>query len=264
MPEILALSIDGALALLGDELPRRGHGTGSGGGQGKHQRKDKISFAEIRQGKLEFVTSLIRQSVERAGDYLATRYSHLPPHRLQDLLLIVTISLVVMGLKVLQVLPGIPIASGHKNVIIVPLLLFAAFATRSRFGGLLTGTSVGIISFLLGYGKFGILEIAHFAVPGLLADLLIPFLRASSNTGRLLQFAVAGVVLGLGRFAANFLVIVLAGAPQLAFLILVPMLLSQVTFGALSCFVSLSIVNRAFASNVLGVDLADSKENSNE
>ena len=62
---------------------------------------------------------------------------------------------------------------------------------------------------------------------------------------QIVQYAAIGAVLGFGRFAANLLVIVLAGAPQIAFVLFLPALISQVSFGALSCFVSVVIVNRA-------------------
>jgi len=127
-------------------------------------------------------------------------------------------------------------------LLIVPLFLFAAHATMMRFGGYAAGTAVGIVSFKMGYGKFGILEIAHFAVPGLLADLLMPLAVAQGRGARLVQYALIGVALGLGRFTANLLVIFLAGAPQLAFVLFAPMLASQVIFGGLSCFVSLLFI----------------------
>jgi intracellular septation protein A len=238
VPQSVAVTVDATLALLGGE-----RGTGQGGGRhGKSTDGPTLTWDKVRAGRLDFVQKLIDRSLDRAREWLAARHPQLTPERLHDLTIVLAVSLTIMGLKVLQVLPGVPIASGHKNLLIVPLLLFAAHATHMRFGGLAAGTAAGIVSFLLGYGKFGILEIAHFAVPGLFADLLMPLARARSRGGRLLQFALIGFTLGLGRFAANFLVIVLAGAPQLAFLLFAPMLVSQVAFGALSCLVSVLIV----------------------
>ena len=123
--------------------------------------------------------------------------------------------------------------------------------TYMRWGGSTAGLAVGIVSFMLGYGKYGILEIAHFVVPGVLADILMPLAHARSRGMQIVQYAAIGAVLGFGRFAANLLVIVLAGAPQIAFVLFLPALISQVSFGALSCFVSLVIVNRAPESEVL-------------
>lgn len=247
VPQSVAVTVDATLALLGGE---RGAGKGGGGGHGggkhgKNADKPKLTWDQVRAGRLGVIQDLVDQSLARAREWLSARHPHLSPERLHDLTVVLAVSLTIMGLKVLQVLPGVPIASGHKNLLIVPLLLFAAHATRMRFGGLAAGTAAGVVSFLLGYGKFGILEIAHFAVPGLLADLLMPFARAQGRTGRLLQFALIGIALGLGRFAANLLVILLAGAPQLAFLLFAPMLISQVAFGALSCMVSVLIIQNS-------------------
>lgn len=248
LPESLAITVDATLALLAGG-GGSGHGTGKGRGNGKGRNKQDgetggISLRAIRRGELGGINELIDRSLTRAKNYLRERYPELGERALHDMTIVLAVSLAVMGLKVLQILPGVPIASGHKNIIIVPLLLFAAAATHSRFGGLLAGTAVGIVSFLLGYGKYGVLEIAHFALPGLLADLLMPFLRAQSRTGKLVQFAFAGILLGAGRFTANLLVIFLAGAPLPAFILFAPMLISQITFGALSCFASILIVSR--------------------
>jgi hypothetical protein len=244
VPESVAIAVDATLALLAGGS---GQGAGTGGGDGGGRRREapggaELKWADIRAGRVPAFTEALERALERARRWLAERYPELTPERVRDLSLVLALCLVVMGLKVLQVLPGIPFASGHKNVLIVPLLLYVAQATHMRFGGFAAGTAVGIVSFLLGYGKFGVLEIAHFAVPGLLADLITPWLRATTPGGRLVQYALAGALLGLGRFAANFLAIMLAGAPDVAFLLFAPLLISQVVFGALSCFVSVLLI----------------------
>lgn len=246
LPETVAIAVDATLAILGG-----GAGSGSGGGTGMGGSRQRqadapearaLSWQEIRAGRTQAFADIFERALERARRWLAAQYPALSPERLRDLSIVLALCLTVLGLKVLQVLPGIPFASGHKNVLIVPLFLYAAQATGMRWGGFAAGTAVGIVSFLLGYGKFGALEIAHFAVPGLLADLLAPWLRAQAPGARLAQYACAGVVLGLGRFAANFLAILLAGAPQVAFVLFAPLLISQVAFGALSCFVSVLLI----------------------
>ena len=252
IPESVALTVDATLALLGGQQQGggghgQGGGKGKGGGKGQGQAGGGISWADIRAGRLSAIDELLQRTFRQSRRWLAECYPDLPRERLHDLTVILGVSLTVMGLKVLQILPGVPIASGHKNMLIVPLLLFAARATHMRFGAMAAGTATGIVSFLMGYGKFGVLEIAHFAVPGLLADLLMPLAWAQSRGGKLLQFALIGAAIGAGRFAANFLVIVLAGAPQLAFVLFLPMLASQLLFGTLSCFVSVLLVHRNLA-----------------
>lgn len=252
LPDSVAVTVDAALAILGNQRPGGGrHGGGGGGGGGRGQgggrgtgvdAEPELSWKDVRQGRLEVFSAILERALERARCWLAERYPDMDAARVRDLSIVLAICLTVIGLKVLQVLPGLPFASGHKNLLVIPLLLYAAHFTGMRFGGFAAGTAIGIVSFLLGYGKYGVLEIAHFAFPGLLADLLLPFVRAASRSGRILQFAIVGALLGVGRFAANFLAIVLAGAPDFAFLLFAPLLVSQVTFGALSGFVSALII----------------------
>jgi hypothetical protein len=251
LPETVAITVDATLALLAG--PSGGGGGGGGGGRGggmgggRHRGAGssgggELTWSDIRAGRVQPFAELFERGLERARRWLAERYPELPAARVRDLSIVLALSLTVMGLKVLQVLPGIPIASGHKNLLIVPMFLYVAQATGMRFGGFAAGTAVGIVSFLLGYGKYGILEIAHFAVPGLLADLVRPWLRATTASGRLAQYAAAGALLGLGRFAANLLAIMLAGSPPAALIFFAPLLVSQVAFGTLSCFVSVLLI----------------------
>ncbi|HZP10984.1 MAG TPA: energy-coupling factor transporter transmembrane component T [Nevskiaceae bacterium] len=255
VPDVVAITVDATLSILGGDRPMRGggrgdgsgRGGGGGGGHGGGRRHadpsaESVGWSEIRGGQSGAVSRLLERGLDRAQRWLSEHYPEMDAAQLRDFSIALALCLAVIGTKALQVLPGIPFASGHKNIIVVPLLLYAAHATRMRFGGFAVGTAVGVVSFLLGYGKYGILEVAHFALPGLLADLLMPLVRAQSRALRLAQFAAVGIVLGIGRFAANFLAILLAGAPDVAFVLFAPLLVSQVAFGALSCFVSVAII----------------------
>lgn len=240
LPEMAALSISTSLALLSGS----GKGNGKGGGKNKGKKKIKISFAEIREQKLDWVHTKITESFAKAAEYIEELNPTITEKQKHDLSIIVGIVLAIMSLKILQLLPGLPIAPGHKNLLIIPMLLLASSLTNNRWGGFITGTTAGVVSVMLGYGKYGFLEVAHFAAPGLLADLLLPL--SITKKGKLLSLislASIGAVIGAGRFAANFLVITLAGAPLSAFAIYTPMLFSQIIFGALSSLVAMAIVN---------------------
>lgn len=246
MPAGLALSVDATLRLAaGGGTGGGGGGKGQGGGRhrGGGQDAPTISFKDIREKRLGLVTELVEQALARAQTHIAQVNPGLTATRARDIAIIVGIASAIIGLKAFQVMPGLPIAPGHKNLIIIPFFLLAAGLTKTPWGGFLTGTTVGIVSVMLGFGKFGILEIAHFAVPGLLADLLLPLARLGAPRWlRVIQFAAIGGLMGLGRFGANFLVIVLAGAPGAAFVFYLPMLASQVAFGAASAMVSLVVL----------------------
>jgi hypothetical protein len=257
LPEIVALGIDATLDNLGGA--GQGRGDGSGGGRKRKEMSgeddgESLTFAQIRSGDITVVTGWFARHFRKARQALADQYQDVPDHMIHDLTVVLSVSLAIMSLKLLQIMPGLPLAPGHKNVLVIPLLLFAARATHGRFGATTTAMVAGIVSFMLGYGKYGILELAHFLVPGVLADILTPLARASTRSGRLVQFIVIGAILGFGRFAANFLIIVLAGAPQIAFAFYLPMLFSQVVFGAISGFVSL-----VFPDDVAGLEEQNNK-----
>ncbi len=252
VPQILAVSINATLELATGAEEGDGKGKGKGGGKGQRNQKGKqrgvrerlrVTFDDIRQARLGFFTKMIADALKRGEDFVARTAPGLDKTLARDVAVIVAVASVAMAMKAVQVMPGLPIAPGHKNVLIIPLFLLAAARTDARFGGLWAGLTIGVVSVMMGFGKFGVLEIAHFAVPGLLADLIYPFIAGvQKQLARFVLFAFAGALLGLGRFAANFLVILLAGAPDIAFVFYLPMLVSQVVFGALSCFVAIAVL----------------------
>ena len=245
MPRFLSASIDGTIRLASGAGQRRGRGDGSGGGRRQMSTEEgaRLDFQQIRDGHLRFVTDMVQRALDRAEALIKNENPGMDRAQAKDLAVITGLAAAIMGTKLLQVLPGIPIAPGHKNVLIVPFLLLAAGLTQMRFGGLWTGITAGVVSVLSGYGQYGVLEIAHFAVPGLMADVLLPLVRPQTpKWWRIVQFAFIGAAMGAGRFAANLLMVLLAGAPKMAFVLYLPMLLSQVGFGAVSAFVSAGLL----------------------
>ena len=268
IPQTVAIVIDAGLSLTaGEKQGGGGQGQGNGGGQGggkgqgggrnggqKKQgglAKTIVLFSDIRQGRFGFLDSLIDVSFGKARSYMAEHYPQMDESVRRDAAIVLMVVVAVMSLKLLQLLPGLPFAPGHKNLLVIPLLVLAAMSTSGKYGGLAAGFSVGIVSFLMGYGKFGIFEILQFALPGLLADILLPVLVTGSGFWLLLKLAVLGGLLGLTRFAANFMVLMLAGSPELAWVVFAPMLISQVVFGALSCLICIYIVQKIRDSKLL-------------
>ena len=98
----------------------------------------------------------------------------------------------------------------------------------------------------MGFGKFGVFEILHFALPGLVADGLTPFIRHASGKMVMVKLVMMGALIGLTRFVANFSVLLLAGSPKLAWVVFFPMLISQIIFGALSSLVCLIVIKKHF------------------
>lgn len=254
VPETVAIVIDAGLSLTGDKKNKKehknketqGNGLGGGNSNGKNKRKNKVTvlFSDLRQGKFGFLDDLLATALKKSRDFLQQRYPEMSDDIRHDAAIILAVVVAVMSLKLLQLMPGLPFAPGHKNLIVIPLLVMASLTTRGKFGGLAAGFSVGIVSFLMGYGKFGIFEILHFALPGLIADLLVPLLVGGSGFLLMTRLAILGALIGLTRFAANFMILILVGSPALAWAVFFPMLVSQLLFGSLSCIVCIYIVKK--------------------
>ena len=242
VPRALAWSVDATLTMLtSDGVGMRGAGGGGGRGGGRGKGKRPLTFAQIRKGDFGFLRDLLLRSIERAQAMIAHEHPKISPARARDLAVVTGISLAAMGLKMMQVMPGLPVAPGQKNVLLLPFFLLAAKMTKSRFGGLWAGTTVGLISFLLGFGRWGVLELAHFVVPALLADLALPLVRGRALF-RLVQLVAIGAVMGVARFTANLLILVLVGNDWKIFVVMSPALATQILFGAFSGPVSLFLL----------------------
>ncbi|MFK5947814.1 MAG: hypothetical protein QM500_03455 [Methylococcales bacterium] len=260
VPDIIAIVIDAGLSITsGDRSGHSGSGHGKGKGQGGGKsgdsgsgsgkknkdgrfKKTVVFFDDIRQGRFDFIDNLIASAFEKSRNYMAQNYPQMNESLRRDASIILMVVIAVMSLKLIQLMPGLPFAPGHKNTLVLPLLVLASMMTSGRFGGFAAGFSIGVVSFLLGYGKFGIFEVFQFALPGLVADLLLSILVTGTGAILMLRLAILGAILGLTRFVANFMVLMLAGSPELAWVVFLPMLISQVVFGTLSCLVCVYIV----------------------
>ena len=242
LPRMAALAVDGVFDLLGSTAgPGSGGGKGNGGGgrgRGRGQAaksgsSTSLTWSDFRRRRLDALVEILRRSLERARRWIAERAPDLPAPAVRDASLVLMSALAIMSVRFLQVLPGLPIAPGHKNLLIVPLYLFVAVTTRSRFGATQCGLAIGLLSFLFGQGRFGVFEVVQWLLPGLAADLMAPVLRRVRGGLRWPAFALAGMVLGICRFSAGLLMILLAGGHPALFAIYSPFLISQAGFATL-------------------------------
>src|SRR5256886_7141691 len=81
------------------------------------------------------------------------------------------------SVKVLKFLPGLPFAPGHKALLLFPLYVLAARLTHSRWGATAAGSIMGVIGFLQGDGRFGILAVLKHVAPGVVVDVADPLIR---------------------------------------------------------------------------------------
>jgi hypothetical protein len=141
----------------------------------------------------------------------------------------------LIGLCCLAVL-----SPGHKNIFIIPIFIFAAAASTRPWTATKVGLSAGLLNFLLGFGKYGPLEIFQFLLPGLAIDLLYPTILLAAGKPRLgiIIFAFVGIIAGLFRFSGNALALLLTGTPILLLLAMIPALMSQIVFAILGSVLS--------------------------
>src|SRR5207237_7208894 len=91
--------------------------------------------------------------------------------------IVTDISLFMTSVNVLKMCPGLSFAPGHKALLLFPLYVLASRLTRSRWGGTAAGSIMGVIGFLQGDGRFGVLDILRHLAPGLVIDLAGPLVR---------------------------------------------------------------------------------------
>jgi hypothetical protein len=245
VPAPIAYAIDLILAQLGGAEAGRGAGTGEGGGRRGRERTDGSkarqggTLAILRQvirGDVGFLVHLIQRDIARAREQ-AAGYG-LKPEVVSDLAVISGLGVLSMTLRFLKVMPGLPVAPGHKGIILLPLYIVADSLTHSRWGATQFGVVVGVTSFLAGEGKFGIFDVFRHITPGLFVDLVMPLVRVVRPTPGAFAYALVGTGAAVTRMSTLLLVAYFVEAPSIFYAFLVPTLVSNTVFGFLSGFVT--------------------------
>ena len=144
------------------------------------------------------------------------------------------------SLKMLKILPGLPFASGHKTFLLFPLYVLAARLTQSRWGATAAGSIMGIIGFLQGDGRFGVLEILKHVAPGFVIDIGEPLVRRWPPWA--LGYCVLGFFAAIARTATEFVVVLLLGARAEIYLFPAVKLVPNLIAGVLSGFASVFLL----------------------
>ena len=257
LPVLFVYSIDHTLALLGG-MRRRGAGGGGGRGGGAGRRRDGRAeapeaappaadvgaFGAVRRflrGDVGAFTGAINQSLARAREHVARESGgRLESTVVHDVAAITGISLMMMSLKMLKILPGIPFFSGFKTLLLYPLYILASELTHSRWGGTVCGTIMGVIGFLQGDGRYGVMEILKHAVPGLVVDLTWPLVRRLPRAA--LVYCALGFVLAIARTSTEFLTVLLLRPRDEVFLFPVVKLVPNLVAGSLSGLVTFFVL----------------------
>ncbi len=195
-------------------------------GEGKEKRK----LWSIIKGKVDFLVDMVNTQMDESKAKFKS--SHLA--------IMATFTGIISVIRFVKVAPGLPVAPGHKNVLILPLFINAAKLSGKRFTATNMGFLSGLINFLAGFGKYGPLGPLQFMVPGLVIDLLRPLFKKSNS---IIVFGLVGLVAGASRVAAEIALAYLVGMPQEFYLVYLPFIISQCSFGLLSAPVTKLLSN---------------------
>jgi len=239
LPNLFVYSLDYTLELLGgvQRSGRRGDGRGHGGSRSTVKqllRGDIGGFVETIQANIESAGQRIRPEIDRD---VAVHLAH-------DIGIVTGIALCMASVKVLRILPGLPFAPGHKVILLFPLYVLASRLTYSRWGGTAAGSIMGVIGFLQGDGRLGVLEILKHITPGLVIDIGTPLVARLPTWA--LGYCVLGLAAAVARMSTDLMLVVLLGARAEVYLFPAAVLVPNLVAGCLSGFVTMFVL-RAFA-----------------
>jgi hypothetical protein len=241
LPNLFVYSLDYTLELLG------------GGAQksGKSRKDDtdrvggRFTVKLLLRGQIGGFTETIRANIERAGARIRPDIDRgVGAHLAHDIGIVTGIALCMASVKVLKILPGLPFAPGHKAILLFPLYVLASRLTYSRWGGTAAGSIMGVIGFLQGDGRFGVLEILKHITPGLVIDIGAPFVARLPTWA--LGYCLLGLAAAVARISTDLVLVVLLGARVEVYLLPAAVLVPNLIAGFLSGFVTMYVL-RAFA-----------------
>jgi hypothetical protein len=138
-----------------------------------------------------------------------------------------------------KIAPGLPIAPGHKNILVFPLFINAILKSKKPFAGIQIGSISGILHFSMGFGKYGPLGILEFVIVGGMIDLMLKLPFKKTNLVYLMSI---GAIAGITRIGIEILLAYILGISSAFFIIFLPYIISQISFGIASGFISRAIL----------------------
>jgi hypothetical protein len=242
LPDLFVYSLDHTLELLGGAKK-----SGRGLAQSAGQSGTFSTVKRLLRGDIGGFVETIRTTIERAGGRPDDeRERRLGRPLVHDISIVTGIALCTASIKVLKLLPGLPFAPGHKALLLFPLYVLASRLTHSRWGGTAAASIMGVIGFLQGDGRFGVLDILRHVAPGLVIDLAEPLVRRLPAWA--LGYCFLGMAAAAGRITTELALVLLLGARAEVYLFPTAVLVPNLAAGFLSGFVTI-VVLRAFASS---------------
>lgn len=255
LPPLFVHALDRTLELLtGSFGADRGRGAGEGrGADGGHKAGAASGpnsgsrvglFALLKQlvrGDFSAFVEKIRANISLAENRPGTEINQRTGSQLtHDVAIVAGIALCMASLKMLKLLPGVPFAPGYKIVLLFPLYVLAARLTHSRWGATAAGSIMGVIGFLQGDGRFGVLEVLKHVAPGFVIDMGEPLARRLPSWA--LGYCVLGFFAAIARTATEFVVVLLLGARAEIYLFPAVKLVPNMIAGVLSGFVTVVVL----------------------
>jgi hypothetical protein len=249
LPKLFVHAFDQTLALYGGSHPDRGTKPG--------RRRDSVPnvgppppgllaiLRRLVRGDVGFFLHSLQSSFDRARAQVASRFGDSADARLaHDVAVITGVALAMASLKMVKLLPGVPFAPGIKTVLLFPLYIVASRLTWTRWGATVAGSILGVVSFLQGDGRYGVLDILQHLAPGLVIDLTAPLVSRLPPSAWV--FCLLGFVAAVARTSTELAVVLLLGARAEVYLFPAARLIPNLVAGTLSGFVT-AFVLRALA-----------------
>jgi hypothetical protein len=249
LPRLFVYSLDHTLDILGGTRRRSGRG---GRGAGREGISTRLGFFTVLRGLFHGDIGALVESVHGNINLADTRTGgdgdRDPGARLaHDVAIVSGIALCMASFKMLKVLPGVPFASGHKALLLFPLYILASRLTYSRWGATAAGSVMGVVGFLQGDGRFGVLEILKHLAPGVVIDLAEPLVRRLPRWA--LGYCLLGLAAAVARTATEFALVAMLGARAEVYIFPAAKLVPNLLAGSLSGLVSVFVL-RAFERSI--------------
>jgi hypothetical protein len=213
------------------------------------------TVGRLLRGDIGDFLQKIRDSLKRAGAHVETSSQGRLDNRLaHDVPVIAGIAMVMVSLKIVKFLPGVPFAPGVKTLLLFPLYTLAADLTWSRWGGTAAGSIMGVIAFLQGDGRYGVLEILKHVAPGLVIDLSLPMTRRLPRSPWV--FCVVGFLAAIARTSTDLVLVMLLGARAEVYLFPAATMVPNLIAGTLSGFVTAFLLRNFPMGQPSAVDCA--------
>jgi hypothetical protein len=219
-------------------------------GKGKGKKRNKDGGKSTDQGKEPINTTIRQAMIGKIGNIptrLMERLEKANGHfKNSPNAIIGAASLSITLIRMVKIAPGFPLAPGHKNVLLVPVFIKAIHGSDQRFTGAKIGFISGILHFASGYGKYGPLGILQFLLLGSVIDGMMKLMGKKLSV---LKLSAVGGMAGLTRISSEVILSLVLGMPKAFYLLYLPYFISQILFGAGSCFISKKLISQSANSN---------------